>query len=472
MKSGKVNVDRLFTAHRRIRRIGLISPTSSNLGNAAMQWAMIANLRKRIAGVEILGITLNPDDTRRRHGIESFPLAGVSRPYYAAYYSGSFKTRQRQIPKVGRIKQWLRKIPVLRAFLRAVRVGAMELAHLAAAARVVRKLDRVIIPGGGTLDDFWGGPWGQPWTLFKWSVLSRVYRVPFLFVSIGKSSLERPLSRFFVCIALRLAAYRSYRDCDSKIAVQTLIDARNDPVYPDLAFSYPCPAIQTAPGNGSQDSRLLVGVSPIAYCDPRVWPLKDERRYAAYVSRLAEMVKWLIQERHRVLFFTTDSPDIATVDDIQAVISGSVFDADAIQTLPGSTEQSPDSLLKGISDADLIIASRLHGVILSHLNTTPVLAFSFEPKVDAHMKAAGQQDYCLNIDHLELDTLIERFTALKAARQQERARLRSAALHFRHLLDLQYDRILGASHTSSVTDDLHNQIDGFSAWELGTSRSR
>jgi polysaccharide pyruvyl transferase WcaK-like protein len=472
MNSGELNVDRLALPHRLIRRIGLLSPTSANLGNAAMQSAMIANLRKRIPGVEILGITLNPDDTRRRHGIEAFPLAVVSRPHYGPYNSDSSQTRQRQAPKLRRIKQWLKQIPVLPSFLRAIRICGMELTHLAAAARVVRKLDRVIIPGGGALDDFWGGPWGHPWALFKWSVLSRVFGVPFLFVSIGKSSLERPLSRFFVRIALRLAAYRSYRDHNSKIAVQTLIDARNDPVCPDLAFSYPCSTIQITPNNGSRDGRLVVGVSPIAYCDPRGWPLKDERRYAAYVSQLAEMVRWLIRERHRVLFFTTDDPDAATVGDVRTMISGSAIDADAIQTLRGSAEQSPGSLLKGISRADLIIASRLHGVILSYLNSTPVLALSFDPKVDAHMDILGQTDYCLSIDHLQLDTLIERFAALRAARQREQAHLRSATLRFRDLLDVQYDRIAGVSRFSSVTSDYRDQIGPSPLSEIGGFRPR
>ena len=341
---------------------------------------MIANLRKRIPGVEIVGITLNPDDTRRRHGIEAFPLAGVSRPHYAVYNSDGFKTRHLQSPKLGRIKQWLKQIPALRSFLRAIRTCGMELTHFAAAARVVRRLDRMIILGGGALDDFWGGPWGQPWALFKWSILSRVFGVPFLFGSIGKSSLEWPLSRFFVRTALRLVPYRSYRDRDSKIAVQTPIDAPNDPVCPDLAFSYPCPTVQITPNKGYQDGRLVVGVSPIAYCDPRGWPLKDERRYAAYVSQLAEIVRWLIKERHRVLFFTTDYPDAATADDIRTMISGSAIDADAIQTLSGSAEQSSDSLLKGISRADLTIASRPHGVILSHLKTTPGVGPLFRPE--------------------------------------------------------------------------------------------
>jgi polysaccharide pyruvyl transferase WcaK-like protein len=465
-------VDRLLTPYRPIRRIGLISPTSGNLGNAAMQSAMITNLRKRIAGVEILGITLNPDDTRRRHGIEAFPLAAVSRTNYALYTSDGTNWRPRHTRKFERIKQALKKIPVFRSFLRAIRICATELTHLAAAARVVSKLDRVVVPGGGALDDFWGGAWGQPWTLFKWSVLSRVYGVPFLFVSIGKCSLERPLSRFFARIALRLAAYRSYRDHVSKIGVQTLIDARNDPVYPDLAFSYPCPAVQASHSDGSWDGRLVIGVSPIAYCDPRAWPLKDGRRYTAYVSELARMVKWLIKERHHVLFFTTDYPDTATLDDVRAMIPGSVAAGDVIQILPGSTEQSVDSFLEGISLTDLTIASRLHGVILSHLNTTPVLALSFDPKVDAHMNAMDQQDYCLSIDHLELETLIARFNALNRARKRERDRLRSAALRFRAELDLQYDRILTTRHSMLMTGEYQDRIEGFQGAGIGTVRGK
>ena len=443
MNSSGLKAGRPQSPHRPIRRVGLLSPTSGNLGNATMQSAMIANLRKRLPGVEFVGITLNPGDTRRRLGVDAFPLAAVSRPDYGVYTSGGPSTAQPPNREPGKSRQLLKKIPGLRRFVWTVRTLRMELAHIAAAARLVRKLDRVIVPGGGTLDDLWGGPWGQPWAVCKWSLVSRACRVPFYFVSIGKSSLERPLSRFFFRIALRLAAYRSYRDNDSKIAAQTLVSANDDPVYPDLAFSYPYPITQTQLKAPSASGRLIVGVSPIAYCDPRSWPLKDARRYAAYLSQLAEMVKWLMKEGHRVLFFTTDSPDVATVTDFQALLSGVPADGEMIETLPGSTEQSPASLLEGISRADLIIASRLHGVILSHLNAIPALAISFDPKVDAHMKAMGQYDYCLNIEHLKLDTLRERFVALHTARHREQETIRAAALRFRHLLEQQYERMVG-----------------------------
>lgn len=433
-------------------RIGLISPYSGgNLGNAAIITATIANIRKRIPEAEIVGITLNPSGTRLRHGIGAFPLAAVSRPYYGLFDSGMSNPSPEVSSRTAGLKQWLKRVPVLGGLLKGVLVWCRELAHILSAARVVRNLDRVIVPGGGALDEFWGGPWGHPWTLFKWTVLSRICGTPFLFVSVGKCSLQRPLSRFFVGTALRLAAYRSYRDEDSKSAVQGLIDARNDPVYPDLAFGYPR-SVVPEPHSKERESVLVVGVNPIAYCDPRAWPLQDERRYRAYVLHLSEMVKWVLLQGHHVFFFTTDGPDDATVEDVKMMISAPGADSKAIETLHISTEESSENLVKGIAQADLTIASRLHGVILSHLNGTPVLALSFDPKVDAHMKAMAQEEYCLDIDYLPKDTFIERFTALRDARGQVRTHLHSRIRDFRALLDQQYDRILGTTACGTFAD--------------------
>ena len=437
-----------------------------------MQSAMIANLRQRIVKVEFVGITLNPEETHRRHGINSFPLAAVSRPYYDLINSNNPKSPDRQTVKLSRSKAWLKEIPGFRGSWRALRACRMELAHMCAAAGVVRKLDGLIIPGGGALDDFWGGPWGQPWALFKWSILSRAFGVPFLFVSIGKCSLERPLSRFFARVALRFATYRSYRDPESKVAAQALVDVRKDLVYPDLAFSYPSSKIPMSRGADSRDARLVIGVSPIAYCDPRAWPVKERHRYSEYVRHIADIVTWLVKERYRVLFFTTDAPDSATVADIQSILPSSTMDAGFVQTLASSADQSLDSLLQEISAADLTIASRLHGVILSHLNNTPVLALSFDRKVDAHMHAVGQENYCLNIDHLHLDTVIERFNALKAGRQREQRHLHSAAQRFHRLLDLQYDRILGTPRSGPMTGDDQNHIDAGTLAEIGGFQTR
>jgi polysaccharide pyruvyl transferase WcaK-like protein len=423
-----------------IRRFGLVSPwAGGNLGNSAILTAVILNITKRITAVELVGITLNCEQARRRFGIDGFPLACASRYDYSQWTTVGCAHR----PSLGaRIRQWLKRFPVVRHLVKIVRTWQHEIVHIAAAARLVRTLDGVIVPGGGALDEFWGGSWGHPWSLLKWSVLSRIYRVPFLVVSVGKSSLERPLSRLFVRIALKLASYRSYRDPDSKRGLQGLIDTSSDPVLPDLAFSYPTPTVRKLEVAEPGQRPLLIGVSPIAYLDPRVWPIKDEKRYRVYVSQFAEIVKWLLREGHRLLFFATDSPDVETIKDVLSAIGDSPKDPGAFRTLPGPIEQSIGNHLEEIGQADLTIASRLHGIILSHLVATPVLAVSYDPKVDVQMRIAKQTDYCLNIDDLDLSVFIKRFGALKDARMREVCHLRSDAQLFRQQLDSQYDQIL------------------------------
>jgi polysaccharide pyruvyl transferase WcaK-like protein len=411
---------------------------------------MITHIRERITDAEILGITLNPENTSRRHKIAAIPLTGLSLEYYHVSHPPSPTIESPSHGNLYLLKDCLKKFPLFFRFLRAIRrltsMLVSEAAHIMTASGVVRKLDILIICGGGALDESWGGPWGHPWTLLKWGLLSRAFRVPLLFVSVGKSFLERPLSRYFAGIALRLAQYRSYRENDSRIWLQKLLDTSRDPVYPDLAFSFPCPVRQAPDDCCPEDEQLVVGVSPIAYCDPRVWPYKDERRYAAYLNRMAEMVLWILGEGHRVLFFATDSPDDRTIEDLLAILAGRGVPRSTIDFLPSPVEPDTDdvgNLIEGIRRAGLVIASRLHGVILSHLNSIPVLALSFDPKVDAHMKSVGQMDYCLNIDDITSEMLVSRFCALKAFREEERAHIRSATVKFRHLLDLQYDQIFG-----------------------------
>jgi polysaccharide pyruvyl transferase WcaK-like protein len=437
--------DRLSVLRRPIRRLALVTPwAGGNLGNSAILSSVISNVSRRIPSIEFVGVTLSQENTQRRFGIEAFPLAGVLRSGYNHWSTGASKLPGQPKNARARIKQWVKRIPLVVSLLRIARTVRQEIAHSVAAARLVSKLDGVLIPGGGALDEFWGGPWGHPWSLFKWSLISRLYHVPFVFMSVGKCSLERPASRFFARIALRLAVYRSYRELDSKNAVQALICAPDDPVIPDLAFSYPCSALPPPQNDLLRTGRLLVGISPIAYCDPRIWPLKDERRYSAYVRELTQIVKWLLKEGHRLLFFATDSPDLETIKEILTAIEDIPKDPDAIQTLPGPVEQSIDGHLQGTARTDLIVASRLHGVILSHLIARPVLAVSFDPKVNAHMASVNQTDYCLDINTLKLETFIERFEALKTVRYREAAHIRETALAFREQLDSQYDRIFGA----------------------------
>jgi polysaccharide pyruvyl transferase WcaK-like protein len=472
MHSSEMKTDGRLVSGTQIRRVGLLSAYSGgNLGNTAIIWAMIVNLRNRIPGIEILGITLNPDDTRRRFDVDAFPLVGLSRPYFTLVSSGGSTSAGQQSFRFQRLKQWGRRVPILRSCLRLFRMCHAELSHFRAARQKIGNLDRLIVTGGGPLGESWGGMWGEPWTLFKWSLLCRLQNVPLLFVSVGKSTLQSWLSRAFVRSALKTAVYRSYRDKESWAGVQGLIKAAADPVYPDLAFSHPVSSQSVSKNYKINHRQLVVGVSPIAYCDPRSWPIPNQRRYEAYIAKLAEMVKWLIGQGHRILLFSTDSPDAAAVDDIQSLISCTSFNPDIIRTSACSAEQSSESFLEDIAAADITIASRLHGIILSHVSGTPALALSFDPKVDAHMNAIGRNDYCLSIDDFDVYRLIERFTALSADRVEEGVRIRSSASQFRRLLEHQYDRILGAASLTGIREPEKDNLDVFLQYSTSNSKN-
>ena len=57
----------------RPKKIGLLGPYGfGNLGDAAIQQAMVQHIKQHIPDGQIYGFSLNPEDTFNRHGIQSF----------------------------------------------------------------------------------------------------------------------------------------------------------------------------------------------------------------------------------------------------------------------------------------------------------------------------------------------------------------------------------------------------------------
>ena len=282
--------------------------------------------------------------------------------------------------------------------------------HWALALRWLRQLDLLIVSGGGQLDDFWGRTWGHPYVLWKWSFLARRTRTRVVMLSVGLGTLRTRLARAFVRGALSRMTYRSYRDERTRSGVARLVGQAHDgPVAPDLAFGLE-PLRRRPPGAKSG----VVGISPMAYCDPRVWPVKDGAVYQCYVERLAGFVVRLTDTGRRVVLFSTDTCDRLVMDDVWTAAGRPVLARRAnTTTLP--------ALFAELVELDVVLASRLHGVMLAHLAACPVIALSYDWKVAQHMAEMGQTEYCLEIDAFDvpalgvvLERLEERSDAVRA----------------------------------------------------------
>jgi len=77
--------------------------------------------------------------------------------------------------------------------------------------------------------------------------------------------------------------------------------------------------------------------------------------------------------------------------------------------------------------ADMVFSMRLHGLICAMAAGTPILALSYDPKVDAFMDQAGQSRYCLSLDDfdaVEAENLISELENLSIESLRERNELR------------------------------------------------
>jgi polysaccharide pyruvyl transferase WcaK-like protein len=404
---------------------------------------------------------LDPQDTSKRHQIGSFPLTALSLPYYAISQPGQatkkvpkarptegpgaeapswlerLKAKFKQHSLVGRVvKPLYFLIQRLCTSLRLVRADCI---HTARAFANMSTLDLLVVSGGGQLDDYWGGPWGHPYALLKWTLLAKIKGVKVAFMSVGTCAMESRLSRIFIHTALRLADYRSYRDPVSKRLLANLAVTQNDPVVPDLAFSFPKEAYMVRAN--VVNVRPVIGISPIAYLSPAYWPKQQPGVYERYLAILSSFIAVLDEQGYRVMLFSSASPDRSVIHELQEKVAREVVGCRGeplVEVMPNDVE----SLLACLSQTDVVVASRLHGILLSHMLHKPVLAISYDRKVDTHMQDMNQCEYCIDIHTFTLELLIATFADLSAKREHVESMIRLTMTDYQVLLEQQFDQVI------------------------------
>ena len=258
-------------------------------------------------------------------------------------------------------------------------------------------------------------------------------------VSVGTGTLDSALSRFLIRRVLGTAQYRSFRDEGSRELVRNVGFFRSDPVYPDLAYGLPASrALET--GRGGRDRKMRIAISPMAYARPSTWPVKDAARYAQYVRKLADLAVALLEGGYELHLIYSDSPDKRVVSDLYTTIDAQFGGNQKLNIEMPSTDDV-ELFLTECRSADLVIASRLHSVVLSHVAGTPVLALSYDRKVRAAMMAANQMSNCLDIDAFNVEEALVKVESILSAREQHREAIEAHVQASRSELTAQYDQI-------------------------------
>ncbi len=448
--SGPVRVANTADHHTcspgRVPAVAILTPYSgNNLGDAAIQDALIANLRARLGSVQFSGITLNCDNFLERHGEKAFPLCGTSRPFYgmaAPEHLTAAESNSTTSPLKAVLKKLCSYVPFTTRAYRLFRALRQEYRHFVAGCEFLRGHDLLIASGGGQLDEEWGGPWGLPLSLLKWSLIAKRSKVPFVIASVGAGKVESRWSRIFLRAALKRCSYRSYRDEHSRQVARKLIQVETDDVVvPDLALGV---TASTTPA-ASQVHRLarrrrIVAISPIAYAKPGCWPHEDALVYRRYVDEMAKAVREFVNRGYFVVLMVSALSDRAVIGELQQSVNAMATNGSSEQIYAPSIESWRD-VVGSLKSVDLLIASRLHSIILGCATHRPVVAVSFDPKVNRMMADLAMSEHLLNIEEFVASDIMKASDRVARESASLQEKMIAYQLQARSALGKQYDSL-------------------------------
>jgi len=435
-----------------------------NLGDESIIEAATAQIRRRLPNAVICCFSLRPDDSARRHQVESYRIryapdgfGPITPDQAAASESMPWRAYEEKLAKgidpdnysldssATGLKDRMKRLPligsgakVLISAARRVRAAANELGYLTRSYAYLKRFDLLVVAGSNQFLDNFGGPWQFPYTLFKWALLAKLSGTRIAYVSVGANPLEHELSKTMIRGALRLADYVSYRDEASKSLIEAGNTSFSGEVYPDLAFGLECQRVSPKENR----SKPLVGINPMPVYDYRYWCESDDDQYHAYVVKLARFAERLIEADYPILFFGTMWRDDYVIVDILQEMNPGLADQASGSSLVRRCEEVSE-LLELLQDTDIVVATRFHGTVLPLLVNTPLLGIGYHRKNVDLMDAFGQRAYYEVLENLDVDRLWVKLLALCRNYASEREVIRLKTVEYRQLTEQQWDRVVG-----------------------------
>ncbi len=359
-----------------------------NFGNDGSLEAMVAFLRRVRPQAELVCICSGTDVVQRAYGLRT---VAVNWP-----------------PPTNRS---------VRAIDAALLRFPSRLCRLIQKINFVRKVDVIIVPGTGILDDFGERPLnGMPATLFIWCLLARLCGTRFAFVSVGAGPIYHPLSRWLFKSAARMAHYRSYRDPYSKEFMTGIgLDTRDDPLFPDLAFALPSPGAVACEKAHSRP--LTVGVGIMSYYGWRGEVNSGAAVHEKYIAEISRFVRWLLDSGHHVRLLMGDSGDKPAVDRVVELVT-SCNPQSFRDRVAAENAHSLSDVMRQVAETDIVVASRFHNLLCALKMGRPVISVSYAKKNDELLREMGLGEFRQDIEALDADLLTRQFTKLIAEREK------------------------------------------------------
>jgi polysaccharide pyruvyl transferase CsaB len=259
---------------------------------------------------------------------------------------------------------------------------------------IIKKLDLLIIGGGGLLMDMYKRDAPLYATL---GILGHYAGCKVVIYGVGAGPIRTKMGAFFIKQLLKRADKISVRDADSKTLLESLGVKKEIHIIGD-------PALYLTSFDSKKHSSSIrkIAVTAVPYYSQRYWPISDEMKYSQYISGMAQNLDQFIEEKGvTVTFFSTKYPqDVQVTKDIVSLMKYKD------QTTIIDRNIYPEEIISICASHDLVVGTRLHSLILGIVAKTPVIGIGYHPKVRHFLSRMGLLDYYIEIDKLSEHTNI------------------------------------------------------------------
>ncbi len=425
-----------------------------NMGDAAVADATILGIRRYLHKARIVGICQQPINAKLRHNIDSFSIfsdfiqpsaeSGVtivsnnsedsresSEPGSQNVNDLSFK--RKFINSIKALPFFYATAKKIQSNLKILKDIFNEIKYSNTIYKIVKNIDLIIISGSGQFNEDWGGPWRYPFALFRWTLISRLAGCNVAFFSVGVGNIQSFWGRLFCSWALKLANYKSLRD-EKSISISKQWGIDEVKLVPDMAFSIKVPKEKNV-----STKYNIVGINPIAFCDPRSWHVPDQDSYNQYIEKMSAFCNSILAEGYRIHFIPNElKMDNPVIDDIVKKMS---LNENQNSLIERPKTDSSEDVLYNLSKCDYVIASRFHGLLFSYLTYKPVIALAFHFKYFSLAKEMQQEKYCLDINNFNPEEVKKLFDDLVEHKDSISNMIKISVSNYSNLVEQQYQTI-------------------------------
>jgi polysaccharide pyruvyl transferase WcaK-like protein len=234
--------------------------------------------------------------------------------------------------------------------------------------------------------------------------------------------------------------YRSFRDDYSRGLVEHLGVRGANKVFPDLVFSLDVAAYGMT--NLPQEKTKTVALTALPYQKPGTWERPCMQAHEHYLDSLTRFACWLLNQGYAVDLVPMQMPmDGELATDLRHRVEMTLPNKSARLsiTCPNGTFEE---VMHQFAMASVVVTMRFHGVILPYLLGKPVLALSVHPKINELMKEFEQTRFCIDIEALTFDTVVEKFKELESVKNAASKLILHRVAINKTLLEKQYRELL------------------------------